>query len=393
MYNLRSAIIIVIVILSTPITIFATAIDDIMYSLKDSAYFHANVDYRVTLPFANDVHYKVTLNSKMVDNDTLSPCAYNIEYSLGGDGDNHFMSYFGGNYYRFENKKLNEYHWTWDSIPFQSSNGGVQRSGMFVSLLPNFMAQSLVSLINNDENIVAFYPDTTYNDDKANIIKIEERQQGYVMRKLLFAFDINSNKPTFIEIENNPGTISEQTVKATYNYGYHFTKIDFNERQLQHDYPEVFDKYRVSNFKIENMPGRHLPDFSLPTTTGERYTFDGGFRAPTIVVFLDCAGGMTTETITEVRDAIEALPIVANVIWTFMGNNLDDIWVVMPSTKIDEYALIGARKFASECGVTGCPTLLFVSNDGIVRDTIIGYNNDIKNLVIQKIGLIIQSKN
>ncbi|MEG0701625.1 MAG: hypothetical protein RR442_08910, partial [Muribaculaceae bacterium] len=66
MYNLRSAIIIVIVILSTPITIFATAIDDIIYSLKDSAYFHANVDYRVTLPFADDVHYKVTLNSKIV---------------------------------------------------------------------------------------------------------------------------------------------------------------------------------------------------------------------------------------------------------------------------------------------------------------------------------------
>ena len=49
---------------------------------------------------------------------------------------------------------------------------------------------------------------------------------------------------------------------------------------------------------------------------------------------------------------------------------------------------MSGNRFAGDCGVTGFPTLLFVDTDGVVKDVQLGFNKDIKNIVIQKMALI-----
>lgn len=388
MFKSNSAIFAVLVILLLSFPVSATSIDNILSSLNAMDNYSATLKYDVTLPLSDEeIIYDVSLKSNLAHGDTLNSCNYLIEYT-SRKGNKGFMSYFANSYYRYENEKLREYHWAWDSIPFKQIGGGVQGSGMFVPLLPDVMAKSLMNIIGNSDNKVCFFSDTVVKQMNVNVITIEERKQGHTLRELLYAFDRITNRPVYVEMENNPGALSEQTVTVTYSTSSDTSKMEFNEQLLQDNYSEVFDKYRVCNFKIENMPGRRLPGFSLPTTTGERYSWDGGFKSPTIVAFLDSRGGMTASTIADVRQAVASLPMVADVIWIFMGNNLEDIWQVMPTTEINESALIGGRKFASECGVTGCPTLLFVDKERIVKDVLLGYNNDMKNIVIQKMALL-----
>ena len=77
-----------------------------------------------------------------------------------------------------------------------------------------------------------------------------------------------------------------------------------------------------------------------------------------------------------------------DVIWAFFDHRVDDIEAVVPSIRPGEHLLMNARGAASDCGVgADTPVLVFVGADGVVRDFVQGYNQDLKSIVIQKASL------
>ena len=155
-------------------------------------------------------------------------------------------------------------------------------------------------------------------------------------------------------------------------------------------YPEVFEKYRESNFRIENLAATPMPPFSLPTTTGERYTYHRGdpFRAPTLIVILDPATGFNRQIVEAVRGAADRLPYNADVIYAFASSNVDAIEEVVPRIRPGEHLLMSAKSLARDCGAASLPVMIAVDRSGIVKNVMLGFNNDMENVVLQNMGLL-----
>ena len=49
---------------------------------------------------------------------------------------------------------------------------------------------------------------------------------------------------------------------------------------------------------------------------------------------------------------------------------------------------MSAAPLIRDCGAASLPTVILVGTDGIVKDVIIGYNNDLASDVIQKMAVV-----
>ena len=128
-----------------------------------------------------------------------------------------------------------------------------------------------------------------------------------------------------------------------------------------------------------------------PTVTGEQYAHqrEEGFRVPTIIAILDTSTGDPRTLVSEIRQGIAALPFDAEIIWAFTSSNIDDIVeTVGHEGRLGEYVLMNAHALARDTGVTAFPALILSEKDGTVKDIILGYNNDMSSLVIQKMALM-----
>lgn len=354
--------------------------------------YDCELSYTVSLPMKDDdIKYSAKIWSIEMPNDTLAGCNYLIEYKHQMDTMSSFTSYFDRNYYKFENEKLQEYHWDWDSIPFKGTGKimGIQKTGLFAPFMPTEIMHKMSVLEKDPNNKLKLYSDTLINGIKVNAVKLKEIIKGNVAKDIFYYADVATGRPLYYESMNNPGSIGEQLVTIRYNYNAELTPIKvYNEEMLRDRYPIAFSRFRESNFSIENLPGRKLPMFSLPSTTSERYTWDGGFKNNAIIVFLEVGNGLNKDLIAAVRDAVKNSVVPLDVLWIYNNKNIDAITEEMPDTREDEFALIGGKSFATDCGVTGFPTLIFVDKKGIVKDVQLGFNKDMKNVVIQKIALM-----
>ena len=154
--------------------------------------------------------------------------------------------------------------------------------------------------------------------------------------------------------------------------------------------PEVFEKFRESNYRIENMRGLPLPSFSLPTVTGERYTRHRGdsFNAPTVVALIDPAVATSGETVKALREAVASMPMQVDLILAFTGSNIDTVESLTGAAGMGEALLISAKSLARDCGTSVFPTILLVGSGGNVENVILGFNNSLSQDVIQSLALI-----
>ncbi len=144
-----------------PLSIAAQGIDDIIKSLKNVECYESTVKYQVLMSLQADVSYTVKLNSMNAPGDSLAPCDYLINWSLATpDGESTgFSAYYDGNAYNFRGDRLLEYHYEWDSIPFRprgrsaAALPGVQRSAQFTTLLPQFIAEELMTIVTSPEYV------------------------------------------------------------------------------------------------------------------------------------------------------------------------------------------------------------------------------------------------
>ena len=191
--------------------------------------------------------------------------------------------------------------------------------------------------------------------------------------------------------EFNHGQISEQSVTVEYTYPAEggAVALPATEEELIALYPEVFEKFRSSNYRVENLRGEKLPRFSLTSLGGERYSYDPsrGFRAPAVIALLDPAVTSAAETVALLRKAVRSGATDADLLLVFIGGNPDTVENIAGQSVIGEYALLSGRSLARDCGVTVFPTVMVCDSNGVVREVLLGFNRNLAENVIQAVAL------
>ncbi len=365
------------------------SVDDLTAGLSELTDYQGEATYSVLLPQAEDpVEYTVRIHSTATPGDSLSPVSYLIEWKLN-DSEG-FSAYFDKHHYRYRNNRLQEYHYDWDSIPFLMGKGGVQLQAQFVDILPQMMGRELARLATDSTFIYTYAPDTLYNGSRASIVKGRIMYHGYVSKEVVYVFDPATGMPRVVEMENNPGSISEQSVTIRYSEPSDEVFPLDSEEALIEMYPEVFERYRESNFKVENLPGTLLPTFSSPTLNGERFTYHRGDALinPTVILIIDDKIDTAGTVINALREAADKAPKAFDLVIAFTSNNPDRAQSIAGTPRPAESVLLGARGLARDCGVTVTPTVIYVDRDGKVADVTLGYNKALTSIVIQKIALM-----
>ncbi len=364
-------------------------LDDLLKNIGDIEGYSTKVEYTVTQPMKeDDVKYNAFIEWKTNPGDTIQQCQTLIEYSLENNPEKSFECYFDGNFYRFDNGKFREYHWTHDSIPLSGASA-VQRMGLFNELLPTTIIHTIISEGNNPASHIKFHPDTLINGNKANVVSIITEHLGSIVREINIVFDPKNNTPIYYERTNNIGQLAEQTMNARFSNTSILPLKSLSEQILTTKYPDIFSQYRISTYGVTQLKDKIMPNFSLPTSRKSRYQWSTPLQHPTILVFIDPNAGMTQDAMTEIRKATEYFPATIDVLWVVNTNNEDDIANISENLN-NEQILTSGKRLASDCGITGFPTLLFINKDGKISDMQIGFNNELKDIVIQKATIAFQ---
>lgn len=358
----------------------------------------ASVKYEVSLPQAqDDIVYNIDFTSDPAD--AASPTdmpPYIIEWCLnlpdGSQAANGFVANFPDHHYRFRDHRLLEYHRSWDSIPFSTPDGGVQANGQFVDLLPLSLSRQLQNIAADSTFTITPFSTPSAAGTPTRGLEARQRIDGQDCRILRLTVD-DLGRPLKLENDYNLGQISEQSVTATYTYPdtqANSLPAPHSEQELIARYPDVFEKYRESNYAVENLRGLPLPAFSEPTTTGERYTHHRGesFPVPTLIAVIDPSVASSSATITSLRKALAQAPRQIDLLLAFVSNNIDQIEAVAGPALAGEHHLLGARSLARSLGVNAYPTLVLAAPDGSVAEVFLGVNKDLPADVIQAASVL-----
>lgn len=378
---------------------YARGVESVLDSLKSKNQVEVPAKFIVSMPqLAEDVTYSVRITALPSNDTVLFPCSYLIDWRLENDSPrNGFSAFFNGNHFRFNGEKIQEYHASTDSVPFNPvkygaiNSAGVQHSAQFANLLPVSIAANIEKLMADSASTVTFIPDTIVSGKHFTAIKTISAIKGTTGSEGEYLFDSETFFPARIHLENSPGAISEQTVDVVFGEPQAIPAItELNEQTLIALYPEPFTLMRSSSFALENLKNRPLPGFSVPTPNGKRYSRLKGdpFATTTILTIIDPAASFATDLIRELRKVASLSPAPVNLVMAFTTNNADKIEEIAGTPLPGEAILQSARSLARDLGAAQLPALLIVGKDGIVNDIIVGFNNDLSSAVIQKIALM-----
>lgn len=361
----------------------------------------SNAHFEVLLPQSADpVEYDVVLQSHATPADTLSPCSYMITWQTltSAKPTEGFSAYYDGNHYRYRNHRLQEYHAQASTDAFMPtgttyrSKNGVQATAQFADLLPQFLGQRIQEMTEDPSYIFEIHTDTLISGKRRLAIDGSKRSNGYEVMRYTYVFDKDTFLPIQTEIENSPGSISEQIVSITYSVPDEATRpMEIAEEGLMKRWPEVFERYRENTFRSENLVGTMLPTFACQTLDGStRYTHNVNerFSSPVILVALDPKVATTPQTIEAVREAVDMAPMELQVLWAFCSNRADDIAETVGQLRPGENALISANSLLRNCGITLYPTIILADSSSKVTDVIPGFNKETGLIVLQKTMLL-----
>lgn len=363
--------------------------------LANMGQYLGDASFEVLLPSAADpVTYDITLQSKLAENDSLAPCDYLIRWTseLPTGAISGFSAYYAGNHYRFRNNKLQEYHIEENESSFLpmgkgSEKMGVQYTAQFAEFIPQFIGNKLIEISEDAAYQYSFHPDTLVSGAKRIVVEGVKRNQGYDVQRFKYVFDKETKLPVCIDLEYSPGSISEQFVTVNYYDESQHGPIEITEDGLITEWPEIFEKYRESTFRVENLVGDYLPAFSSQMLgSQERFTHHlrEQLGTTTIIAVIDPEVSSAPATVEAVRNAVDALPMRVSVIWALKTNREEAALGLLKNIREDEKALMSANGLIRNAGITLFPTLLIVSNEGIVEDVVTGFNNQLEEIVILK---------
>lgn len=361
----------------------------------------ADATFEVLLPSASEpVVYDVTLQSATPEHpDSLSVCDYLIRWSARTSAEpvEGFSAYFSGNHFRYRNHRLQEYHADANVSPFMpygpgsQYTNGVHTTAQFADMLPQNIGMTISRIISDSSYVYSFHPDTLISGKKAVVIDGVKRGNGYDLMNFSYVFDKDTHLPVLSEFENSPGSISEQVVTITYSPQSEADRVEISEEGLMDTWPDVFERFRESTFKSENLVNTPLPNFSCQTLDSpERFTHNLNERLqkPLIIVMLDPEVSTTRQTIEDIRKAVDMAPMDIQVLWAFNSNRSDDIHEALGQLRSGEQALVSANSLMRNCGITLFPTTLLVDRSSKIKDVVPGFNNETGLIVLQKAMLI-----
>lgn len=369
-------------------------LEAIIGSLRSKGAYSVEAQLSVAMPqLAEDIIYGVTLHQlPTVESDTLAPAPYIVDWRREkNDNDiNGFSAYYPGNHFRMQGDRLLEYHYSADTHPFGKAkgNGGVQNTAQFVNYLPVYLANDLERMSADNRYHIHMANDTLVNGKKSKVIKVVMDINGETAMEGEYVFSSPQIDPVRVTLENNPGSISEQTITVTYNPDAPLATpappATLDEDVLIARYPNEFATKRQSSYRLDNLAGRKLPAFESPTLSGDRYTHAQGekFRQPVLLVFAEAEGVFTDDLVSGVREGVSQLPYPVEIVWAFADKHTDAISETVGETGVDETVLVGVKGLARDCGITELPVIVVVGTDGIVKSTSAGYNNHIASDVI-----------
>lgn len=361
--------------------------------------FRATADHEILLPTADEpMTYSLDLLADTVSADTLAPVNYLITWRLDRKADipDGFAAYFSGNLYQFRDQRLREHHFSDNPqtfIPCGDPRHGIQNHMQFVNLLPQYISRTFRDMA-ADSTYKYIITDTVIGDSHVLAVNIIRSYKGEKAATYTYAFDSTSLLPIRSETVSNPGTGNEQAVTTTYSLidGRRASSkrhIPTDEKSLAELFPDIFSNFRESSLTPAGMKGRLFPPFSLPTTTGERYTLDKGreFARPTVIVLLDAESPETPGIIATLRQAA-CNTGGTDIIMAFVNNNTDLIENAAGPIRIGEHMLISAHGLARTCGATELPVIFYCNSTTKITDISQGINNAADDVVIQKAALI-----
>lgn len=375
-----------------PLCLQAQGIADIARTLSESPEWSSRARYVVSMPNRDvDVEYRVKLGAAPAPADTLAPCAYIIDWELDTPSGpvNGWTSYFDGNLYRYRDHRIREYHMAWDPAPFRFKGTPIQNTTQFAELLPAYLGRELQQMLADTTYTIAAPRPALCEGRDALRIDATMDVRGERVKEKTYWLDARTLMPIKINMENNPASITEQTVTVTYEQPEAGIDVPVSESELMELYPEHFEKYRESNFRIENLAGTPMPGFTLPTSTGERYMRHRGdaFRAPTVIALIEPGAGFNDRIVRDLREAAAQSPVPADIIWAIATTNPDEAESVVPSLQPGEHLLMKARTLARDCGVADMPVVIVAGTDGIVKKVILGYNPNLSTVVLQSVAM------
>lgn len=353
----------------------------------DSARFSMTMEAMST-----DVGCDVNLAQRRTDGDTLAPCSYIIRWRDSENGrSGGFAAYYHGNLFRFSGRKLTEFHAAEDTTVFRPSNpsAGMQQTAQYAYLLPAFIGAELRKMAGDPDYTLSFNPDTIIGRRHLQSVIATYTHNGLTGRTLNYITDPTTSLPVFLEIVNNPGAPSEQIISVAYSGCPTHDCGEINEQTLAAMFPEPFTRLRSSRMNVSHLSGQPLPGFSLPTTTGERYTRAEGdpFRRPTLLAIID-EGTTEAATVENLRKAVASLKPGADLILAFTGNDVDRIEALAPDMRPGEHLLMSARGLARDLGARELPTVIVCDTAGKVTKVLPGRNNRLASDVIEYIDSI-----
>lgn len=357
----------------------AVELNSIADALAQMPNYAACVTYAVTLPQAeDDIIYNVTLQQPASTDSYL--INWTVETPSGPQSG--FSAWFDGHFYNFRNRRLQESHGQWD--PTQpSSPRAPHNTVQFASLLPSRLAEELRAM--TPENFIVTIRESP---DEVRIDAIRHRA-GVPDAELSWRFDASTLQPLEFYADYNPGAISGQQVKAVYSPATNPplpATEPLSETALRTLHPEAFEKYRESNFAVEQLRGEPLPPFSLPLLNSpERLSraANDAFSRPVALVIFDPDATLSPRLVEVVRSAVNRLPAAPDIIWACTTKSPDSAAEILGELPPGETALTGAAKLATDCGAANLPVVMACRPDGAVSDLVIGLNNQLDIDVIR----------
>lgn len=369
-----------------------SSLNDLATRLDSTECYRARATYEVLLPNAElPVTYNLDLMSYTTRTDSLSPCDYMVGWQPvlkdSTTALNGFAAYFSGNFFRFQGGKLSEYHVAENSAPFAprgSSNLGVQFKEQFAALLPQLLSKEIKTIATDST-----YKYTFNTDRSGYILKGSREVRGYTTAEFTYRFD-KQGMPVAKEVTTNPGQMGEQIITVNYKSAPAGAScFNLTEQKLIELYPDIFEKYRMNSFTLDNLRGEPLPSFAVNTLSRKRFSHvrGEGLDNITVIAVLDNSVDATADVVSDLRKAMDALPYSATLVLAFVNKDIDSITETVESERPGEMVLVSARSLARDCGVVNFPSILFCRPDGTVADIHIGRNNMFRDIVIQKAAL------
>lgn len=369
----------------------AQDLSDIGAALEAAGCYRAKARCEIYLPNAeHPVVYDLQMQSSATPADTLSVCDYLIDWRLatpGGHTSTGFASYAAGDHFRYRDGKLQEYHYGDNPAPFAPGGrvaDGVQARAQFADFLPQPLGRAFRAMAADTADYVC----NIERRGQQITVRGVERVRGYDSREYTYVLDADTYLPVSVEYISNPGAPSEQTLSMSYlTLGTDSCRA-ITEEMLADTYHDAFSKYRRDTYRLEHLPGQKMPAFSIPTPTGERYTYNSGepMGVATVIAVLDSSVAGTPEVVKELREACLLSSVACKLILAFVDTDTDAIDAATGSLQLDEAILFNARSLSRDCGVAVYPSVIICRPDGTVADVIIGRNNQLRADVLQKLA-------